>query len=90
MKDYDLPERWQTKLQEYIAAKNSPYNDLGAGDFPPDKALKLKFPDGSTAAFKYAMILELPAYHEIAVFTEHCGHHIFPSYRLELEWVNLN
>ena len=36
------------------------------------------FDDGSTASFRYAILIEAPALNEIGIFTEHCGYHIFP------------
>ena len=89
MKPQDLPPRWQNKLKEYLDTKNSIYDNLGAGDFPSNKAIKLVFPDGSTAQFNYAMLLEAPELKEIALFTEHCGYHIFSDYGLEITEVTL-
>jgi hypothetical protein len=37
----------------------------------------LRFGDGSFALFKYAFYLLDRAQDELAVFTEHCGYHIF-------------
>lgn len=40
--------------------------------------VQLNFEDGSYALFKYAFYLVDKESNEIAVFTEHCGYHIFP------------
>ena len=85
MTQADLPQRWQAKLKEYLVTKKSSYDTLGAGDFPSNNVLKLTFPDGSSIQFNYALALKAPEFKEIAVFTEHCGYHIFPDYELEIE-----
>lgn len=42
------------------------------------RSVRLDFPDGSLALFRYAFHLEDHALREAAVFTEHCGYHYFP------------
>ena len=51
--------------------------------------LKLGFPDGSQAQFLYAFAIQDPDHREIAVFTEHCGYHIFPLTDTEIEEASL-
>ena len=34
--------------------------------------------DGSQAFFRFAFFIQAPEWQELAVFTEHCGYHIFP------------
>ena len=87
MNQRDLPERWKIRIKAYLADKESPYEKLGAEDFPANTVTKLSFTDGSYAKFKYAMILELPEFNEVGVFTEHCGYHIFNAYGLEINTV---
>jgi len=55
--------------------------------------LKLTFQDGSFAFFYYAFYLEDEPLKEVAVFTEHCGYHIFPLSgtrleQLESKWID--
>jgi hypothetical protein len=52
---------------------------LTAGDFPADTELAITFPDQSHATFRYAFFLVDPATRQVAVFTEHCGYHVFPA-----------
>lgn len=87
MNSKDLPDRWQSRLKGYLSTKKNYGQNLGAEDFPSNKILRLTFPDGSVVQFNYAMILKAPELNEVAVFTEHCGYHIFPSYDLHIEEV---
>jgi hypothetical protein len=53
------------------------YSSLGVNAFS-NKHLRLKFADDSTAFFRYAFALIDEDEEEVAVFTEHCGYHVFP------------
>ena len=44
----------------------------------PIETMRVDLMDGSSVTFKYAFALINPAWKAIAVFTEHCGHHVFP------------
>jgi hypothetical protein len=52
---------------------------LSATDFPPNEELKLTFADESSAHFRYAFFVTSNLRRQLAVFTEHCGYHIFPA-----------
>ncbi len=84
MKHEQLPLRWQARLAEYLGSRH-----ISAVDFPCGKMLKLGFPDGSQAQFLYAFAIQDPDHREIAVFTEHCGYHIFPLTDTEIEEASL-
>ena len=43
-----------------------------------DQAVTVELMDGSTATFQHAFPLVDEKRKAIAVFTEHCGHHLFP------------
>lgn len=75
MKQKDFPERWQNKIAEYLKEAGSKFNEFGASDFQHN--LKITFDDGSNAFFHYAFYWVDTENKEIAVFTEHCGYHIF-------------
>ena len=47
-------------------------------DFPCSHSVNVTFDDGSTASFRYAILIEAPELNEVGIFTEHCGYHIFP------------
>lgn len=81
MRSTDLPERWKLKLHEYLIAKGSAKPEkLSASEFPSETTVGIRFEDGSHVEFKYAFVIEAPEFREVAVFTEHCGHHFFPLY----------
>ncbi len=77
MKINEIPDRWHASLDNYIAQHSSP-PDFDIGSVPFDDNVSLRFLDGSTAHFFRAFVLRDPTYDELAVFTEHCLHHIFP------------
>lgn len=80
MKYEDLPQRWKTKIIEYLRSKGEgKRTQLSAYDFSLNQKVKLTFEDESFAEFKYAFVIEAPELGEIGVFTEHCGYHIFYS-----------
>ncbi|QJX46536.1 hypothetical protein HMJ29_06125 [Hymenobacter taeanensis] len=80
MRQADLPEQWKIKLRDYLTAKGSSSEMLGTTDFPTDSVVRILFEDDSKVEFKYAFAIEAPELKEVAVFTEHCGHHLFQLY----------
>lgn len=77
MKHKDLPERWASKLKTYLREElRVNRNNLSAEDFR--NSLKISFEDNSYAFFEFAFYLIDRDLNEVAVFTEHCGYHIFP------------
>ena len=81
----DLPERWAKRLREYLRERGSERNHLSVPDFGDNQHLKVNFPDGSFAFFQCAFYLLDRELNEVAVFTEHCGYHIFPQEGTQLE-----
>jgi hypothetical protein len=69
--------------QHVLATTGEHRNHLLVFDFPPGQCVRLGFPDGSYAFFRYAFYLRDER--EVAVFTEHCGYHFFPAGELEVE-----
>ncbi len=88
MKQKDLPQRWQEKLQNHLKEIGSKYSELSADAFRHN--LKIGFADGSYALFRYAFYWIDDEAKEVAVFTEHCGYHIFPLIDTKLELVDFN
>lgn len=81
MRHEDLPERWKRKVRGYLTAKGSTkYDKLCASDFSVSATVHIKFEDDSKVEFKHALVIEAPEFREIAVFTEHCGYHLFHNY----------
>jgi hypothetical protein len=83
MKQANLPQKWQGKIQNFLRENNSKYNEFSADAFHYD--LRLEFGDGSNALFCYAFYCIDKDANEIAVFTEHCGYHIFPLFDTKIE-----
>lgn len=81
MQETDLPERWRERIQRFVDEQRPGKSGLSATDF--SRHLRLSFPDSSSADFQYAFAITHDD--ETAVFTEHCGYHIFPASGLELE-----
>jgi hypothetical protein len=52
-------------------------NGLSAFDFTSNDEVEIDFEDGSSVKFKYSFYVECSGKDLIAVFTEHCGYHLF-------------
>jgi hypothetical protein len=63
---------------------------LAAGDFPGDHDLHITLMDGSVVRFRYAFAIESEMKRAIAVFTEHCGYHVFPHHEAVISRVPPN
>jgi hypothetical protein len=48
------------------------------GDLKPRSTVHVALMDGSAATFNYAFFLVSEEKRAIAVFTEHCGNHVYP------------
>ena len=70
MNQDQLPQHWQDWI-----AKNKENGRLSCSDFKD--TVELVFEDGSSANFNYAFAVEDKERNELAVFTEHCGYHVF-------------
>lgn len=75
-------KRWIAARAETVSAGR--HRRLGVQDFPR-ASVQLQFEDGSTATFRYAFAVADVARGELAVFTEHCGYHVFPLAGTECE-----
>jgi hypothetical protein len=79
-----LPERWQKKLTLYLKDEfGENRSKLLGSDFRHN--VTISFGDGSFAFFRYSFYLIDQDAKEVAVFTEHCGYHIFPLGETQLE-----
>jgi hypothetical protein len=71
-----LPVYWQKWIENYTKeASNGKWDRLRAGDF--SGSVKIRFPDGSFVLFENAFYAIDESRDELAVFTEHCGYHVF-------------
>jgi hypothetical protein len=89
MQKMELPERWIRRLEQYTNEKYgldyAHRGALNASDFATSSLVCVGFPDGSYALFRHAFFITAPDWKEVAVFTEHCGYHIFPLVDLQIE-----
>lgn len=71
---------WADELAAYLGRSADEIRSRGlrAGDFPSRHDLIVTWMDGSTARFRYAFHLIRESEQALAVFTEHCGYHVFP------------
>lgn len=92
MKHEDLPERWKERLKVYIKETLKEDRDvLSAYDF--HYSVRILFEDKSSAFFNFAFFINDEKLKEVALFTEHCGYHIFTFgsadfYLLEPKWID--
>ncbi len=71
-----LPEHWREWIRKFsLPTSDGKYSELGAGVFRG--SVRLVFDDGSNAFFESSFFIEDESREELAVFTEHCGYHIF-------------
>ena len=74
-----IEHEWADELAAYF---NRPKEQVLAPmrpwfDYPPGR-VRIELMDGSCVEFKYCVFIVSEAKQAIAVFTEHCGNHIFP------------
>lgn len=82
-----LPEHWQIWLSDWCRAKSGGSRDrLEATDFNSNSLVELRFEDGSVANFHGAFYSLDEVRAELALFTEHCGYHVFPLTGLEYRY----
>ena len=81
MDDNGIVVEWAEELSEALnrSVEDIRRNGLSAGDFSGEYDLCVEFADSSKVDFKYAFYVVREASCLIAVFTEHCGYHIFPA-----------
>lgn len=77
---------WLARVREHVRSTTGEDRDhLSAHDFKPGRSVRLDFPDGSFALFRYAFCLRDEELEEVAVFTEHCGYFFLPAEELRVE-----
>jgi hypothetical protein len=84
----DIPDDWKPRLREYLRERCGEDRDrLLASDFSARQSVIIRFADGSQVLFRHAFAIRDEAKREVAVFTEHCGYHVFPLGDAEVEIV---
>ncbi len=94
--DYDLKPfiaEWADELSAKLGRTKEHVlqNGVRAADFRSTEDIELAFPDGSSAYFHSAFYVTDTRHGLLAVFTEHCGYHVFPLHgttvkRITREW----
>jgi hypothetical protein len=76
-----LEQDWATELAERfgVSADQFRANPTRVMDYPAG-TLRIELMDGSFVEFQRAFHIHSAAKKTIAVFTEHCGHHIYPHH----------
>ena len=70
---------WAEELASYFGGSVEAFRKEPTGLLSfPHKTVRVELMDGSSVEFKYAFFLVSETKNAIAVFTEHCGHHVFP------------
>ena len=67
----DLAKRFGQDVESFLA------NPTRVMQYPID-TVRVELMDGSHVEFKYAFALVSEHLKAITVFTEHCGHHVYP------------
>lgn len=81
-----VSESWKVRLRQYLRDRCGEDRErLSAYDFPSNQSVLIRFPDRSHVLFRYAFAITDEVSKEVAVFTEHCGYHVFPAYDAEVE-----
>ena len=75
-----LLDEWAEELSEHLgrSVENIRQKGLGATDFPTNESLHIQLMDGSFVQLQYAFHVVNAEKFALAVFTEHCGYHVFP------------
>lgn len=68
-----LYSEWNTELETYFGHSLEDH-----GPRYPYGTLRVELMDGSFVQFQYAIFIVSDAKKTVAVFTEHCGHHLYP------------
>ena len=76
-----LQQEWAAELAAHfrISVEQFRANPTRAMDYPTG-ILRIELMDGSFVEFQHAFHIHSPAKKAIAVFTEHCGHHLYPNH----------
>ena len=82
----EIVKEWAEELSKRLGrpAAEIRARGLSAYDFSPLEEVEVKFPDGSNAHFMFAFFVVSETRKAVAVFTEHCGYWVIPSWGIEV------
>ncbi len=80
-----IQSEWSHQLAQHLGCtaeelRTSPERFMS---YPP-MSVRVELMDGSVVEFKYAFALIAEELKAIAVFSEHCGHHVFPYHEAKV------
>jgi hypothetical protein len=76
---------WADEIAAHLACSvTDVLEDFTAVMKYPLETVRIELMDGSSAEFKCSFFIASDAKKAIAVFTEHCGHHIFPYHEAKV------
>jgi hypothetical protein len=79
---YPVPRNAQTVVHEWVHELAAHFgcaeSEVERSMSFPHATVLVELMDGSAVRFKFAFALVSEAKRAIAVFTEHCGHHVLP------------
>ncbi len=82
MSHKDIIENWAEDLSKKLGrpAADIKEKGLSAYDFSPSSHVEVTFLDKSFCKFKFAFCVINEEKRLVAVFTEHCGYHVYSTY----------
>lgn len=80
-----IEREWATELAAHFERKPEEISNQVRPwfDFPNGK-LAIELMDGSRVEFRWAFFIVSEEKRAIAVFTEHCGHHLYPYHEARI------
>jgi hypothetical protein len=83
-----IPPGFEEIVRKYLRSLGVNDRDtLSGNEFSAGQSVSVRLSDGSYAFFRYAFFLEDSDRELAAVFTEHCGYHVFTTVESEIETV---
>ena len=74
-----IEDEWSEALSAHLGSTIEAFRSSPEGHMSyPHDTVRVELDDGSHVQFKYAFALVQEEAKAIAVFTEHCGHFVFP------------
>ena len=81
----ELEREWSVELAKRFGQENATFLATPTKFMEyPIQTVRVELMDGSHVEFKYAFALVSEELKTIAVFTEHCGHHVYPYHEAKV------
>jgi hypothetical protein len=80
-----IEREWSVELAGYLGCSLEEFTAAPVRHMSfPTQTVRIELMDGSEVQFKYAFAIVNDGLKAIAVFTEHCGHHVFPYHEAKV------